>query len=95
MRNLIINLLLKSLKLLKYEGEKVTVYPDIGVKLDKQDRMEDIWFRAVVIANEINRNKMGYEPNGWGREQLVTRLVQEYEWVDGQELTKIVNGVMG
>ena len=92
MKSLLIKLLLKCLDLLKYK----TLSTEVGIdkKVDKQDNLQDIWFRAVVIANEINRNYLGYEPKGWKREQLVTKLAVEYPWLEGDELTKIVNGVL-
>ena len=92
MKQLLIKLLLRCLSFLKYQEE---VGVSSGVELKKQDNLQDIWIRAVVIANEINRNYIGYEPTGWKREQLVSKLVIEYPWLEGDELTKIVNGALG
>ena len=95
MRQLLIKLLLRCLSFLKYQEEGFKVSVSSSVELKKQDNLQDIWFRAVVIVNEINRNYIGYEPTGWKREQLVSKLVIEYPWLEGDELTKIVNGVLG
>ena len=92
MKQLLIKLLLRCLSYLKYQEE---VGVSSSVELTKQDNLQDIWFRAVVIVNEVNRNYIGYEPTGWKREQLVSKLVIEYPWLEGDELTKIVNGVLG
>ena len=92
MKQLLIKLLLKCLSYLKYQEE---VGVSSSVELMKQDNLQDIWFRAVIIVNEVNRNYIGYEPTGWKREQLVSKLVTEYPWLEGNELTKIVNGVLG
>lgn len=85
-------MLLKLLKSLDYVGKVKEV--TIPSSPHKHDSLQDIWFRAVVIVNELNRNAMGYEPKGWQREQLVTRLAQEYKWLTSDDLTKIVNGVL-
>ena len=95
MRQLLIKLLLKCLSFLKYQEEGFKVSVSSSVELKKQDNLQDIWFRAIVIVNEINRNYIGYEPVGWKREQLGSKLVIEYPWLEGDELTKIVNGVLG
>ena len=97
MKKLLVTVLLKLLKFLGHteirEEDKVR---DISFPshYKQPDNLQDIWFRAVVIVNELNRNAMGYEPKGWQREQLVTRLAQEYKWLTSDDLTRIVNGVL-
>ena len=93
MKSLLIRFLLKCLGFLKYKTSAIEV--GVGVTLDSQDNLKDVLFRATVIASELDRNLIGYEPENFKRIQLISKLTSEYPWLEGNKLTEIVNEVMG
>lgn len=93
MKNLLIRFLLKCLDFLKYKTSAIEV--GVGVTLGSQDNLKDVLFRATVIASELDRNFMGYEPVNYRRIQLISKLTSEYPWLEGDKLTEIVNEVIG
>ena len=95
MKSFLIRVLLYCLGYLQYTDTTNTQTENKPNPEKGLDKLEDVWFRAIVLTNEINRNYIGYEPDGWKREQLVTKLATEYPWLEGNELTKIINGVIG